>query len=291
MNNLKQLLLNYKLVVDNEYLDQYILLVKNNRTTPKEKFKTQRHHIIPVAYYQHKYSLSGRKEALLYAKQDSANFEINLKFKDHLLAHYLLCLCAKDDWFKFSNSNMLSFTLPNFTKVDFNSAEFLNSLDNFQAIYEFACKYKQNDPQIKKNRADGLRKAWAKKSKAEKEQIGNKISKTLSGRKKQAMKAESKQKISDALLGHSVSESTKAKISITHKNKIYINKNGKAKTIDPQQLQTYLAAGWLLGNGKQGTIWVYKDNICKSIQKAELAKYLSIGFSLGHGHTTNNKNK
>ena len=45
---LKEKLLVLDLVVDNEYLDKYVELIESNRETKREKFKTQKHHIISL---------------------------------------------------------------------------------------------------------------------------------------------------------------------------------------------------------------------------------------------------
>lgn len=283
MHNLKTVLLEYNIVIDNKYLDDYIKLVENNILTAKEKFKTQKHHVIPVVYYQHTNNTATRKMAMEIADQDQQNFKVNLTFKDHLYAHYLLSMCAKDDWFKFSNSNMLSFTLPNVTKSPFDVNDFLSSLDKYQELYEFTCKYKLTNEQIKLNRSNGLKKAWAKKSEEEKNKIKQKISIAMTGKTKKPMSAECRQKIKQALLGHTVTEHAKKQISSSHKNKIYINKDNEVKTIDAVELQYYLDAGWSVGNGKAGKIWVYNDKIKLLINKAELDLYLKKGFLLGRG--------
>ena len=54
---------------------------------------------------------------------------------------------------------MLSFTLPNITKAPFDANDFLSSLDKYQELYEFTCKYKLTNEQIKLNRSNGLKKA------------------------------------------------------------------------------------------------------------------------------------
>lgn len=50
------------------------------------KFKTQLHHIIPRKYYTYnKLEINNSRENL-----------VNLLYKDHILAHYYLALCAKE---------------------------------------------------------------------------------------------------------------------------------------------------------------------------------------------------
>ena len=48
----KQKLLDLAIFIDNEYLDKYIYLI-NNYNKQYTKFETQRHHIIPRAYFKH----------------------------------------------------------------------------------------------------------------------------------------------------------------------------------------------------------------------------------------------
>ena len=50
--NLKQLLLQTTLIVDNEYLDAYCALIAQNIKTDKQKFYTQGHHVLPCALYK-----------------------------------------------------------------------------------------------------------------------------------------------------------------------------------------------------------------------------------------------
>ena len=51
LHNLKETLLSTEMVVDNEYLSQYCDLILRNVHRKREKFKTQKHHIIPKSFY------------------------------------------------------------------------------------------------------------------------------------------------------------------------------------------------------------------------------------------------
>ena len=44
----KEILLTYEGFINNEYLDKYCELINKNINRINEKFKTQKHHIIPV---------------------------------------------------------------------------------------------------------------------------------------------------------------------------------------------------------------------------------------------------
>ena len=90
---LKEKLLTLGIVEDNEYLDKYVRLIESNKDTKKEKFKTQQHHIIPRCYYKY----------LHVACDESKHNKVNLLYKDHVLAHCYLSLCAKEAWFEYNN--------------------------------------------------------------------------------------------------------------------------------------------------------------------------------------------
>lgn len=87
--DLREKLLSLDIFIENEYFDKYIDLVKSNENTTVQKYKTQRHHIIPRAYYKH-----------LHIDVDhSSDNTVNLVFRDHILAHYFMYKCAKVNWF------------------------------------------------------------------------------------------------------------------------------------------------------------------------------------------------
>lgn len=93
----KEKLLSLGYFIDNEYLDFYCELINKNINNIKEENKTELHHIIPRAVYK----LSGIESASKAPnKQVNKNNLVNLKYKDHLLAHYYLCLCANKEYKK-----------------------------------------------------------------------------------------------------------------------------------------------------------------------------------------------
>ena len=128
MENLKEKLLSLGVFLDNEYLDFYCTLIVNNKSTAIEKFKTQKHHIIPKTYY----------------KLNSLNIDnscdniVNLLYSDHILAHYYLCLCVD------STNKSLAYRLQNsflhLIKADANNKQKIeafnvNDLPLYQEIY------------------------------------------------------------------------------------------------------------------------------------------------------------
>lgn len=78
--------------LDNEYLTEYINLITNYTLT--EGYNEQ-HHMIPIAYYFKKYNCKSKWEAKRkYADKDSQNRLVQLLYKDHIKAHWLLYNCT-----------------------------------------------------------------------------------------------------------------------------------------------------------------------------------------------------
>lgn len=97
MQDWKTLLLSTEKFIDNEYLEEYITLIS---TPSAVQPYLEKHHVIPVAYYKHKYNLdtkSHRHEAERYANADPINKLVLLSFMDHCKAHWLLAHCTVDD--------------------------------------------------------------------------------------------------------------------------------------------------------------------------------------------------
>lgn len=126
---LKEKLLAFDLVEPNEFLEKYINLIENNRGTRKIRFKTQKHHVIPKYYF---------KENKLELDNSSDNV-VNLYYKDHILAHYYLCLCSKTDKQRYQNFISLRHVYNNFW-ID-STEDDLRKLDKYQELYEQSKKY------------------------------------------------------------------------------------------------------------------------------------------------------
>ena len=134
--SLKEKLLLLNIVEDNEYLDKYVELIESNRKTKREKFKTQKHHIIPRYYY---------KKNNLEVNDSDSNC-VNLLYKDHCLAHYYLCLCSVDKQFRYINYHAIEFVIGNsnfkLSSSYIDETEMIRSLDRFQELYEESAKLK-----------------------------------------------------------------------------------------------------------------------------------------------------
>jgi hypothetical protein len=235
---LKDTLLQTDHFEDNEYLDLYIKLVNDNIQTKYEKFKTQLHHSIPCACY------ASRSEA----NKDVHNLKVHLLFKDHVLAHYYLCLCSKESNFKYKMIAAIEFTLgksKNLANQDIVLAlkEWLLNDDAFQTAYE----------EYAKLRSERLRKPEVRE-KARQSLLGHDTSE------------ETRRKISEANKGREVSSETRKKISEATKGRQAWNKGATSnikgrvaiynlattelKYISPASVDEYIAVGWVRGNPK-----------------------------------------
>ncbi|WP_300924750.1 NUMOD3 domain-containing DNA-binding protein [uncultured Clostridium sp.] len=233
---LKDKLLALKIFDDNNYLDKYIELIESNRETKKEKFKTQKHHIIPRCYFKHEN---------LEIDNSSDNL-VNLLYKDHALAHYYLSLCCKGV-FKYANEYAL-LHLINYKTFPADDYTFIKTLDKYQSVYE---------SYILHDRINHLGKKLSEETK-------KKISLSSKGRK---LSEETRKKMSDANIGKVVSDATKNKLSLINKGKrlsnetrlkigenggknkgrVYVNNGTITKCVDLEQLNDYLTLGYVKG--------------------------------------------
>lgn len=137
----KESLLKLNLVVDNEWLDKYVKLINDNLNTARQKYKTQRHHIIPKYYY---------KKCKLETDNSGFNL-INLLYKDHILVHYYLALCSYNDYYTYCNHNAIKYILSK-RNIDINSLhdlnEFVASLDKMQYLYECSMRVNSSEERI-----------------------------------------------------------------------------------------------------------------------------------------------
>lgn len=101
---LKEILLNLDIVIDNEYLDEYINLIVANLPTKNTKGKTQKHHPIPVSAYEAPEGITARSQA----NRDIKNTKVNLTYFDHIHAHKLLICCGKHLKFITANASAVS---------------------------------------------------------------------------------------------------------------------------------------------------------------------------------------
>lgn len=268
---LKDTLLQTGYFEDNEYLDLYIKLVNDNIQTKYEKFKTQLHHSIPCACYK------SRSDA----NKDICNLKVYLLFKDHVLAHYYLCLCSKETNFKYKMIAAIEFTLgksKNLTNQDIVIAlrDWLLNDEAFQIAYE----------EYAKLRAERLHMPEARE-KARQSLLGHNTTE------------ETRRKISAANKGREVSLETRKKISKANKGKqawnkgatssikgkvaIYNPMTANLRYVAPDIVDEYLTTGWIKGNPKISgrTTGTRSRRIC-CIETGEIFPMIKAASSARH---------
>ena len=133
MKNLKETLLSLDGFVDNEYLDKYVQLVERNKTTASKRCLTNRHHIIPRAWF----SLNDKP-----VDNNPTNL-VTLSYREHNLAHYYLCLCTKG---KLLYANELALEcLKSRDKLGEQNRKLIESLPLYNIIYKDYLKKKQSN--------------------------------------------------------------------------------------------------------------------------------------------------
>ena len=234
MKNIKNTLLSLDLVIDNEYLDKYVELIESNLTTKRQKYKTERHHIIPRVYYKH----IKDKSYSSWNNKHEVNTEnvVNLLYKDHILAHYYLVNCAKEEWFKESMS-MAFLMMTFYTKLSEDDIIKFKVLEKYQEIYEKSKQYFSNASRGKKHGRMSL-------------ESRQRLSKALKDKPKSL---EHKQALKMARDFHASTKNRKS---------IYNKTLDKVKFVFEEELESYLINGWQLG-GKPLTIEA-KQKIGKS---------------------------
>ena len=90
---IKETLLIKGLCRESNFFDLYVDLIWENRNTPREKFKTERHHIIPKFYY---------KQQGFKVDNSTGNL-VNLSYSDHIRAHLYLLLAIEPAYLRFAS--------------------------------------------------------------------------------------------------------------------------------------------------------------------------------------------
>ena len=247
--DLKQKLLTEQLVEDSEYLTKYFNLLQANLETVAVKHTTQAHHALPVVYYKHFYpkETTSRSRSVYnsLAQDDPINFIVNLSYSDHLLAHCYLALCAKPNWFKFANANMVTVVSK---YIDLEAFARLDDLSDFQKAYTLSCQLKQGKTLTEEHKA-----------------------KIATAHRKENMSAEYSRKLSEANSRRVWKEESKAKISNSLKN----NKSYQADLKDRLKSKPI----------SKGLIWVSNGEITTRINPSSVPEYLAMGYWEGRSNT------
>lgn len=259
---LKKKLLELNIVEDNTYLDRYIKLILDNKETKNCRFKTQKHHIIPKAYYKYnKLPVDNSKDNI-----------VNLLYKDHILAHYYLYLCAKGLRYKKSFSTAFLYlysakysNIPNTNVIKLD--DFNIELDKLQEIYEENSKLKSI---IQKGKNKGIKKG--------------------------PMSLETRLKLSESHKGktpwnkgkkfpNSYTEERRIKQKKNSSDRIAINRNDVELHIPKEDLEEYIKNGWKIGKSESNMIKIISINTSEKRRN-------KISLKLqGHKISENTRNK
>lgn len=206
MDNVKEKILSTGLFDDNEHLVMYIDIINSAKTAIEyDNTIYECHHIVPRCVS----TFMGEEI------DDGENNKVNLTIKNHLLAHYHLCLCAKETKIKakliFAVLCMLQ------TRKFPNYKELLETLDEYELL---------------KKLASNQRKEYM---------VGNSYGKGIK------LSEETKQKMSASRIGHETAEDTKQKISQAHKGKKWMHKGNDYKQVVKEDVPKFLSNGWVFG--------------------------------------------
>ena len=138
MINVKQTLLQHKGFVDNEFLDSYVCLIERNTRTIQRNRITNSHHIIPKSWFKI------NKETV----DNSRSNLVNLVYRDHVLAHYYLCLCTTDELQYANELALICLTTRN--KLNTVDKMLVTHLPLYNNIYESYKAHKQSNYKLYK---------------------------------------------------------------------------------------------------------------------------------------------
>ena len=123
--------------IDNDFLVKYCQLVDRHKRSRCVRGKTNRHHILPRAYF----NLTGQE-----VNNDPNNL-VDLPYREHILAHYYLCLCTKDP-LCYANQLALFCLLGRKKKVNDVDTQLIRGLPMYESIYKSYIVKKKNGYQI-----------------------------------------------------------------------------------------------------------------------------------------------
>ena len=132
LNKLKEL----EYFVDNEYLHKYAQLVGTRYRIGKRNSLTNKHHIIPRSWFK-----------LMNKDVDNSKSNlITLTYREHVLAHYYLCLCTRDN-LRYANELALVGLL-NRKCLSESDRQLVKNLPLYNNIYESYIKHRKSNYQL-----------------------------------------------------------------------------------------------------------------------------------------------
>ena len=118
--------------IPNQYLKKYSQIIERNFRTPI-RGNTNKHHILPKSWFKLTNNIINNE----------LNNLVNLPYREHVLAHYYLCLCTEDP-FKYANQLAL-ICLESRKNLSYTDKQLLHQLPLYNNIYEdYIIKQKSN---------------------------------------------------------------------------------------------------------------------------------------------------
>ena len=119
--------------VDNEYLVKYSKLIERAISAPRKPGRTHSHHVIPKSWFK----------LQNLPVDDSVHNRVNLDYRDHVMAHYYLSLCTRD---QLQYANELAFIcLFSRKKLNIVDKQMITHLPLYNTIYEDYKNKKKNN--------------------------------------------------------------------------------------------------------------------------------------------------
>lgn len=253
-----------------EFLEKYIDLIKSNLNNQPIKGQTQSHHIIPRGYYK-----------ILGIEVDNSKENlINLKYSDHILAHWYLYKASKKGPFKNSNLYALFYMLNTLDVPEDEGILKLNIL-NYGEIYSNFCLMQAertkslNIGQKLAGRKDS-KETRLRKSLAHKGIIPNEQARKNMGEAQKKAWEDPKRKEKCSRPRKITSEKLKGRTPIYNP----ITEEGRLVYID--ELDTYLSDGWVRGRSPS-----FGVKIRDSIKGREVSEETKLKMSKAHKGKSN----
>ena len=131
--NLIDKLKNCEYFVNNEYLEKYVRLVEMHKGKQSRKTLTNKHHILPRSWFK----MTGREV------DNSAQNLVTLAYREHVLAHYFLCLCTEKE-LQYANELALICLLSR-NKMSDSNRQLVKQLPLYNSIYESYKKHRASN--------------------------------------------------------------------------------------------------------------------------------------------------
>ena len=251
---------------DNEWLQKYIELVSLTCSDDAAEL-SHKHHIVPKFYF---------KQNLLATDNSQSNL-VKLSYINHILAHYYLCLCTKDDYkakacfafFKlyYAHRKISHEVLPSY-------ADLLVELPKLELEYSKACSAIAKDrPSGNKNKI-AIHTADFSKLKYVAESELPEWEKTGWIRGGRPTTVSQKEAVRKALTGIKRSAESKLKVSMANKGRMSPLRGKKLLPLSQERKEQ-------LSNIVSSLITINKDDLELRVPEEKLNDYLETGWTLG----------